>query len=53
MLFHVRGNRLYFRNGRNRNTQTHAGTICSEEDVEFKGGGAEVSVPETAKKQKI
>lgn len=27
------GNRLYFQTGRNRNTQTHAGTICSEEDV--------------------
>lgn len=49
MLLHVRGNRLYFQTGRNRNTQTHAGTICTEDDVEFKG--AEVYVPKTAKKQ--
>lgn len=39
MLLHVRGNGLYFQTGRNRNAQTHAGTMCSEEDVvEFKGG---------------
>ena len=39
MLLHVRGNGLYFQTGRNRNAQTHAGTICSEEDVvDFKGG---------------
>lgn len=44
MLLHVRGNRLYFQTGRNRNTQTHAGTICTEEDVDSVKG-AEVYVP--------
>lgn len=38
MLLHVRGNGLYFQTGRNRKAQTHAGTMCSEEDVtKFKG----------------